>query len=55
VLAGYAHGNFFSVFIHDAFPDLPKGKSFGVVISPSKGGGGSDGRVIFYLLNIKKS
>jgi membrane-associated phospholipid phosphatase len=38
VLAGASLGNFLSAFIHDAFLGLSKDKSFGVVISPSKGG-----------------
>lgn len=38
VLVGAALGHFLSAFIHDAFLGLPKDKSFGVIISPSKGG-----------------
>ena len=38
VLVGSALGNFLSAFIHDAFLGPSRDKSFGVVISPSKGG-----------------
>jgi membrane-associated phospholipid phosphatase len=38
VLVGAALGHFLSAFIHDAFLGLSKDKSFGVAISPSKGG-----------------
>jgi hypothetical protein len=47
VLAGSALGNFLSAFIHDAFLGLPKDKSFGVVISPSKGGATAELYFIF--------